>query len=72
MSKLTNAQIKCMVDEVASKLSMLSFTLEHEVALRGGWEEAPVDAKLLTDTAATLEDEIATLLTAAAQVRERG
>lgn len=70
MSKtLTRAQIVHMVNETASKLAMLSFTLEHEMA-ESLTEES--DAKLLTEAAATLEDEIATLLTAAARVRERG
>lgn len=65
---MSNAQIKQLVNAVASELSMQGFALEHEIALRGDWEEAKVDKSLLYATASKLQDQIAALLTAAAQM----
>ena len=64
----SDSEIKAMVDAVASELSMQGFALEHEVALRGAWEEDPVDTKLLYEVASKLQDQIAALLCAAAQI----
>ena len=68
---MSNAQIKAMVDAVASELSMQGFSLEHEVALRGDWEQANLDPGTLYAVAAKLQDCIAVLLTAAAQTQDK-
>ena len=60
--------VKQLVLDVAAELSQQGFVLEHEVALRGEWEEAKVDPSLLYATAARLQDQIATLLSAAARI----
>lgn len=64
---MSNEQVKAMVDAVASELSMQGFALEHEVALRGAWEQAALDPGTLYSVAAKLQDCIAVLLTAANQ-----
>ena len=60
--------VKQLVLDVASELSQQGFVLEHEVALRGEWEEAKVDKNLLYATAAKLQDQIAALLSAASRL----
>ena len=60
--------VKQLVLDVASELSQSGFVLEHEVALRGDWEESKVDKALLYVTAAKLQEQIAKLLTAASKV----
>jgi hypothetical protein len=57
--------VKDVVREVASELSMQGFVLEHEVDLRGDWEQAKLDKSVLYAVAAKLQDQIAALLTAA-------
>ena len=59
--------MKDLVREVAQELSMAGFLLEHEVALRGDFEQANLDKKTLYAVAAKLNDQIAALLKAAAQ-----
>ncbi len=59
--------VKDTVREVATELSMQGFLLEHEVTLRGDWDSAKLDKKVLYAVAAKLEDQIAALLKAAGQ-----
>lgn len=68
---LSNAQIKQLVSSVASELSMQGFALEHEVALRGDWEQSNLDPNTLYSVAAKLQDCIAGLLAAAAQTQDK-
>jgi hypothetical protein len=65
---MKQSEIKRIVTDVAGELSMAGFSLEHEVALQGEWEEAKVDKSLLYATAAKLEEQIAALLMAAGQM----
>jgi hypothetical protein len=65
---MDQANIKRILSDVASELSMQGFALEHEVALRGEWEEAKVDKSLLYATAAKLQEQIAALLMAAGNI----
>lgn len=58
---------KKIAREVASELSMAGFLLEHEVTLRGDWDEAKVDKTVLYAVAAKLNEQIAALLAAAAK-----
>jgi len=60
--------VKRIVRDVATELSQQGFVLEHEVALRGEWNEAKVDKNLLYATAAKLEEQIAALLLAAERI----
>lgn len=60
--------VKQIVRDVAAELSQQGFVLEHEVALRGEWNEAKVDKSLLYATAAKLEEQIAALLLAAERI----
>jgi hypothetical protein len=57
---------KELVREIAQELSMQGFLLEHEVALRGDWQEAKVDKSVLYAVASKLNEQIAALLKAAA------
>ena len=68
---MSNEQVKAMVDAVASELSMQGFALEHEVALRGAWEQAALDPGTLYAVAAKLQDCIAALLAAASATQDR-
>lgn len=43
---------------VAQELSMQGFLLEHEVALRGDWEESKVDKTLLNSVADKLQEQV--------------
>jgi hypothetical protein len=56
---------KKLVRQIAQELSMQGFLLEHEVALRGDWEQSKVDKSVLYAVAAKLNDQIAALLVAA-------
>jgi hypothetical protein len=58
---------KDLVRDVAQELSMQGFLLEHEVTLRGDWKEAKVDKSVLYAVASKLNEQIATLLAAAAK-----
>jgi hypothetical protein len=58
---------KDLVRDVAQELSMQGFLLEHEVTLRGDWMEAKVDKSVLYAVASKLNEQIATLLAAAAK-----
>lgn len=49
---------KLIARQVASELSMQGFLLEHEVALRGDWEEAKVDKTLLNTVANKLQEQV--------------
>lgn len=62
---MSNEDAKRIVREVASELSMQGFLLEHEVTLRGDWEEDKLDKKVLFEVASKLQDQIAALLVAA-------
>ena len=57
---------KELVREIAQELSMQGFLLEHEVTLRGDWQEAKVDKTVLYAVASKLNEQIAALLKAAA------
>jgi len=57
--------VKSIVLAVAAELSQQGFVLDHEVALRGEWEQAAVDKALLYATVAKLEEQIALLWAAA-------
>lgn len=65
---MSQSEVKRIVLNVAAELSQQGFVLDHEVALRGEWEEAKVDKSLLYATAAKLEEQIATLLMAAGKM----
>jgi ribosomal protein S8 len=58
---------KKLVREIAQELSMQGFLLEHEVTLRGDWQEAKVDKSVLYAVASKLNEQIAALLKAAAE-----
>ncbi len=64
----SDIDVKAMVDSVASELSMQGFALEHELGVKGGWSESPLDTRLLYEVAYKLQDQIAALLCAAAQI----
>lgn len=49
---------KLIARQVASELSMQGFLLEHEVALRGDWEESKVDKTLLNTVANKLQEQV--------------
>ena len=68
MVYMMTRNVKDVVREVASELSMQGFVLEHEVDLRGDWEQAKLDKSVLYAVAAKLQDQIAALLAAANQV----
>lgn len=68
VDSMDQATVKRIVSDVASELSMQGFALEHEIALRGDWEEAKVDKSLLYATAAKLQEQIAALLLAAGKL----
>ncbi len=59
---------KELVRDIAQELSMQGFLLEHEVALRGDWEQSKVDKTILYSVAAKLQDQIAALLVAAGKM----
>ena len=65
---MVTRNVKDTVREVAQELSMQGFLLEHEVTLRGDWEQAKLDKSVLYAVAAKLQDQIAALLTAANRV----
>lgn len=56
-----------VVRNVASELSMQGFMLEHEVDLRGEFDLATLDKKVLYGVASKLEEQIAVLLMAASK-----
>jgi hypothetical protein len=52
---------KLIAREVAQELSMQGFLLEHEVALRGDWEQSQVDKATLNTVADKLLEQAALL-----------
>lgn len=66
MVYMMTKNVKDLVRDVAQELSMQGFLLEHEVTLRGDWSQAKVDKSVLYAVATKLNEQIATLLAAAA------
>jgi len=64
---MSEQSAKLIARHVAQELSMQGFLLEHEVTLRGDWNEAKVNKTLLYAVATKLNEQIAALLKAAAQ-----
>jgi len=64
---MSEQSAKLIARQVAQELSMQGFLLEHEVTLRGDWNEAKVNKTLLYAVATKLNEQIAALLKAAAQ-----
>lgn len=64
-SKIMSQNTKKIVRDVAQELSMQGFLLEHEVTLRGDWEQAKLDRSVLYAVAAKLNEQVTALLTAA-------
>lgn len=62
---MSEQSAKLIAREVAQELSMAGFLLEHEVTLRGDWEEAKLDKSVLRAVAYKLEEQIALLWAAA-------
>jgi hypothetical protein len=62
---MSEQSAKQIARQVAQELSMAGFLLEHEVSLRGDWQQDKLDVSILYSVAAKLNDQIAALLRAA-------